>query len=113
MAVTNGDGPEPGPSYSSMLIRACSEIVAELLSAHERGKNVNLNGLIGKTSKKHKLKQMPRLVDVIAAVPPEAKDILLPKLRAKPVRTASGIGEHLPHSVAVGIAERFEQPSWR
>ena len=33
----------------------------------------------------------PRLVDIIAAVPPEHKKTLLPKLKAKPVRTASGI----------------------
>ena len=32
-----------------------------------------------------------RLVDIIAAVPPEHKKTLLPKLKAKPVRTASGI----------------------
>jgi histone acetyltransferase (RNA polymerase elongator complex component) len=31
------------------------------------------------------------LVDIIAAVPPDLKPILLPKLRAKPIRTASGI----------------------
>lgn len=38
---------------------------------------------------------VPRLVDIISAVPQEVKDILLPKLRAKPVRTASGVsGDH-------------------
>jgi len=30
-------------------------------------------------------------VDIIAAVPSDHKKILLPKLRAKPIRTASGV----------------------
>ena len=33
----------------------------------------------------------PKLVDIIAAVPEEFREALLPRLRAKPVRTASGI----------------------
>jgi elongator complex protein 3 len=37
---------------------------------------------------------VPRLVDIISAVPQEVRDILLPKLRAKPVRTASGVRSH-------------------
>lgn len=42
-------------------------------------------------SSKYGLDSSPRLVDIIAAVPQEAKKILLPKLRAKPIRTASGV----------------------
>jgi hypothetical protein len=34
---------------------------------------------------------MPRLTDIIAAVPAQHKKALLPKLKCKPVRTASGI----------------------
>lgn len=43
-------------------------------------------------SSKYGLDTSPRLVDIIAAVPAEAKKILLPKLKAKPIRTASGVG---------------------
>jgi histone acetyltransferase (RNA polymerase elongator complex component) len=33
----------------------------------------------------------PKLVEIIAAVPEEFRQVLLPQLKAKPVRTASGI----------------------
>jgi elongator complex protein 3 len=74
------------------MIRCCAEIVKVLSEAHDEGKDVSLNAVRSKVAKKHKLKQVPRLVDIIAAVPPELADILIPKLKAKPVRTASGVG---------------------
>lgn len=37
---------------------------------------------------------MPRLVDIISAVPEEHKKALLPKLKARPIRTASGVRSH-------------------
>ncbi|KAF5096745.1 hypothetical protein D0Z03_001561 [Geotrichum reessii] len=42
-------------------------------------------------SKKYKLKAQPRLTDIISSIPDQYKKYLLPKLKAKPVRTASGI----------------------
>lgn len=42
-------------------------------------------------SRKYGLQRSPKLVEMIAAVPEEHRAILLPQLRAKPVRTASGI----------------------
>ena len=47
--------------------------------------------LKGQIASKYGLSTQPRLVDIIAAVPPAHKKALLPKLKAKPVRTASGI----------------------
>ncbi|XP_073442436.1 elongator complex protein 3 isoform X1 [Dendrobates tinctorius] len=44
-----------------------------------------------KTSAKYGLSAQPRLVDIIAAVPPQYRKVLVPKLKAKPIRTASGI----------------------
>ncbi|SCV66889.1 BQ2448_5535 [Microbotryum intermedium] len=76
---------------AEITIRCCSEIVRRLLEAHHSGESINLNALKASVSKKHSSKIVPRLVDIIAAVPHEVKQILLPKLRAKPVRTASGI----------------------
>ena len=40
---------------------------------------------------KYKLKQQPRLTDIISSIPDQHKKYLIPKLKAKPVRTASGI----------------------
>lgn len=42
-------------------------------------------------SRKYGLSRAPKLVEMIAAVPEEHRALLLPQLRAKPVRTASGI----------------------
>lgn len=42
-------------------------------------------------SKKFGFGGVPRLVDIISAIPDEYKKALLPKLRARPIRTASGV----------------------
>ncbi|WBW73964.1 elongator complex tRNA uridine(34) acetyltransferase subunit Elp3 [Schizosaccharomyces osmophilus] len=76
-----------------MKAKACTEIVAELIASENQNKVINLNALKMRISKKHQLPESPRLTDIIAAIPPDAylKDSLMRKLRAKPVRTASGI----------------------
>ncbi|MBW0499606.1 hypothetical protein O181_039321 [Austropuccinia psidii MF-1] len=76
---------------STLLIKTCADIISELVKSHQEGNNVNLNAVRQKVAKRNKCSQLPRLVDIIAAVPPDLKSILLPKLRAKPIRTASGI----------------------
>uniref|UniRef100_A0A914YEP4 Elongator complex protein 3 n=1 Tax=Panagrolaimus superbus TaxID=310955 RepID=A0A914YEP4_9BILA len=67
------------------------EIVAELVKAQKEGRDVNLNRLKCQISQRYGVKSQPKLIDIIAAVPHDYKDLLLPKLKAKPVRTASGI----------------------
>ncbi|GMT05057.1 hypothetical protein PENTCL1PPCAC_27231, partial [Pristionchus entomophagus] len=68
-----------------------NEIVAALIAANEAGKDVNLNRLKCDISQKHGLSSQPKLVDIIAGVPAQYKNVLVPKLKAKPIRTASGI----------------------
>ncbi len=68
-----------------------NEIVRELISASEEDRDVNLNEVKKRLCAKHGLDTSPRLVDIIAAVPAEHRKALLPRLRAKPVRTASGV----------------------
>ncbi|KAK9888357.1 hypothetical protein WA026_000611 [Henosepilachna vigintioctopunctata] len=68
-----------------------AEIIQELVKAQKERRNVNLNSLKNKTSSKYGLESSPRLVDIIAAVPLEHRKYLVPKLLAKPIRTASGI----------------------
>lgn len=67
------------------------EIIQELVVAHEKQKDVDLNRMKSRISSKYGLDTSPRLVDIIAAVPIDAKHFLLPKLRAKPIRSASGV----------------------
>eukprot|EP00055_Hartaetosiga_balthica_P009424 m.37522 g.37522 ORF g.37522 m.37522 type:complete len:570 (-) comp6740_c1_seq1:4191-5900(-) len=73
------------------MYKVVSEIVSELIASHEQEKDVNLNALKQRISRKYNLSSAPRLVDIISAVPMAYKKVLVPKLRAKPVRTASGI----------------------
>jgi elongator complex protein 3 len=76
---------------ATRLVKTATEIVKELISEVKRGKEPNLQSVRSRISKKFKLSIQPRLVDIIAAVPDEWKQTLNPILRAKPVRTASGI----------------------
>ena len=70
---------------------AIGELVSKLVSNVKAGKNVNLNALVKQVGLKYKLKRIPKLVEIIAALPDEHRSELLPQLRAKPVRTASGV----------------------
>jgi len=50
-----------------------------------------LNEIRSKISKKFAFGGVPRLVDIISAIPDDYKKALLPKLKARPIRTASGV----------------------
>uniref|UniRef100_A0A8C3QFQ1 Elongator complex protein 3 n=1 Tax=Cyanoderma ruficeps TaxID=181631 RepID=A0A8C3QFQ1_9PASS len=76
---------------AELMVMTIADIIRQLLEAHEQGRDVDLNRLKTKTSARYGLPAQPRLVDIIAAVPPQFRKVLLPKLKAKPVRTASGI----------------------
>ncbi|XP_043917789.1 elongator complex protein 3 isoform X2 [Protopterus annectens] len=78
-------------SHAELMMMTVADVIKQLIDAHEKGKDVNLNKLKTKTASKYGLSAQPRLVDIIAAVPPQYKKILVPKLKAKPIRTASGI----------------------
>lgn len=82
-------GRESAPA--DLIVRACGEIVHELVRALQEGRHVNLNALKGRVSKQYGLSTQPKLVEIIAAIPEEHRALLLPRLKAKPVRTASGI----------------------
>ncbi|XP_075729263.1 elongator complex protein 3 isoform X1 [Rhipicephalus microplus] len=80
-----------GVSQEALKVKVISEIIKELLAAQKERKDVNLNSVKCQISSKYGLSSQPKIVDIIAAMPPEYKKVLLPKLKAKPVRTASGI----------------------
>jgi len=84
-----------GLSREERMVMVIGEIIQDLVKSHDEGKDVNLNKLKTKISSKYGLETTPRLVDIIAAVPNEYKKSLLPKLKAKPIRTASGVSHLL------------------
>ncbi|XP_018590568.1 elongator complex protein 3 [Scleropages formosus] len=78
-------------SRAELMMMTIADVIKQLVEAHEEGKDINLNKVKTKTSAKYGLSAQPRLVDIIAAVPPQYRRALVPKLKAKPIRTASGI----------------------
>lgn len=72
-------------------IKVVTEIVNKLISAYDKKEPVNLSKLKQDIGKKYKVPTLPKLVEIIASLPENYKDKLTPFLKAKPVRTASGI----------------------
>lgn len=80
-----------GPSQAEILLRTTSHIASSLIKAHESNTTISLNVLRAQASKKYGFGGVPRLVDIISAIPDEWRKVLLPRLKARPVRTASGV----------------------
>ncbi|XP_071386948.1 elongator complex protein 3 [Centroberyx affinis] len=78
-------------SRAELMMMTIADVIKQLVDAHEEGKDINLNKVKTQTSAKYGLSAQPRLVDIIAAVPQHYRRALVPKLKAKPIRTASGI----------------------
>ena len=72
-------------------LSAVAEIVAELVSAYKEKKTLNLSRLKAETSSRYGLSTIPTLVDIMAGIPEQHRAELVPYLRVKPIRTASGI----------------------
>ncbi|XP_055970055.1 elongator complex protein 3 [Sorex fumeus] len=78
-------------SPAELMMLTIGDVIQQLVEAHEQGKDIDLNKVKTRTAAKYGLSAQPRLVDIIAAVPPQYRKVLVPKLKAKPIRTASGI----------------------
>lgn len=87
------NAPKASPKVDQMAdkVKTISEIVAALVQAHNEGKNVNVSKLKSQISSKNKLTVSPKTVDIIAAIPDAYRKVLIPRLKTKPVRTASGV----------------------
>ena len=68
-----------------------SHVVTELMKAYDSGTSLNFTKLKSQAARKYKLQGIPKVADIIAALPRSHKDKLMPYLRQKPVRTASGV----------------------
>lgn len=83
------------PAISQALAKqnAIADIVSQLVRHVDSGSGTKINVTEVKTSaaKRHGLSDYPKQVDILAAVPASHKQQLSSYLKAKPVRTASGI----------------------
>ena len=73
------------------IIKTIAEIVTNLIKSYEKNEPIDIVKLKSKISKKYKLKNMPKIVDIINSIPENYKHKLTPYLKVKPVRTASGV----------------------
>ena len=71
--------------------QAIADIVSELIRLTEAGEKPSLSSLKQSAAKRHRLQDYPKQVEIIAAVPASHRAALAPVLKAKPVRSASGI----------------------
>jgi elongator complex protein 3 len=70
---------------------AISKLVTELISAYDAGSTLNFTKLKGEISRKYQLLGIPKMSDILQAIPLEYRSRLHPFLQTKPVRTASGV----------------------
>jgi elongator complex protein 3 len=88
-AAAAAAGPPLSPADARV---ACvADIVKALKAAFDARARVNVTKLKTAIASKYGLSSSPKLMELIAAVPEDYRDKLAPYLRAKPVRTASGI----------------------
>ena len=78
-------------SKSSSYALAVSFVVQELIQSYEAGASLNLTQLKGRASKQFHLRGIPRMSDILQALPLHYRSKLWPYLLTKPVRTASGV----------------------
>jgi elongator complex protein 3 len=86
------------PPENERYMRACADVASALVEDYESQldgkmpkKDLNLNALRNTIAKKHFLRNTPPLTAIINAVPEHYKKYILPRLVAKPIRSASGI----------------------
>ena len=65
--------------------------MSELIQSHNQGKKTNVVKIKQQCAKRNGMQGLPKLTQIIAAVPEQYKKVIVPLLLAKPVRTASGI----------------------
>eukprot|EP01006_Ploeotia_vitrea_P026762 TRINITY_DN59708_c0_g1_i1.p1 TRINITY_DN59708_c0_g1~~TRINITY_DN59708_c0_g1_i1.p1 ORF type:complete len:582 (-),score=27.01 TRINITY_DN59708_c0_g1_i1:112-1857(-) len=81
-----------GLTREEVRVKIVGEIAHELVTAHSQGDtDVDLADVKRKVGNKYRVTEMPKLVEIMAAIPEEHRPALIPLLRAKPVRTASGV----------------------
>ena len=62
-------------SRDELLLLCIGDVIAELVQAHQEGRDVNLNKTKTRIASKYGLSTSPRLVDIIAAVPSQYKKV--------------------------------------
>ncbi|CEH16781.1 histone acetyltransferase elp3 [Ceraceosorus bombacis] len=88
-------GPKPGSSKegntAENLVRVCAEVASLLVQAYDKGLPLEVNLFRKQACKKHGYSGIPRMTEVIASIPDSHRKSIIPLIKAKPIRSASGI----------------------
>ena len=87
----SGRSPRTAQEIAQASAACVAEIVQRLVKAYDAHAQVSIERLKSSLTSKYGLPTVPRLIDLIAGIPEDYREKLTPFLRAKPVRTASGI----------------------
>ena len=80
-------------SRDELLLLCIGDVIAELVQAHQDGRDVNLNKTKTRIASKYGLETSPRLVDIIAAVPSQYKKVEnINKIWISNFSSSSGVG---------------------
>jgi elongator complex protein 3 len=90
-SVSIGNSAAALSSHKSSYALAVSHVVTELIQAYDAGDTLNFTKLKGTAARKYKLRGIPKLADILQALPISYRAKLWPFLQTKPVRTASGV----------------------
>lgn len=90
-ASTNVTSLVAPPSAALARVAAVNEIAKTLMKAYDEKGKLNVMRLKGQISSKYNLQSMPKMMEILAALPEGYREKLAPFLRAKPVRSASGV----------------------
>lgn len=98
------------PDQKVARIRVLGEIVKTLVECHKSSKPIKLPKIKSRICKKYGLQKEPKLLELIPLIPEEYRSFILPHIKVKPVRTASGIAviavmskpHRCPHIVLTG-----------
>ena len=94
MTKAKAKAPKKTPSGSNdpaVVYKSLQEIVNVIVQAHKEAKSINLTRIKSEICAKNRCATQPKTVDIINAIPDEYKKALISKIKAKPVRTASGV----------------------
>lgn len=89
--TTTSNGGSSASTHKSNYALAVSHVVTELIKAYDAGDTLNFTKLKGTAARKYKLQGIPKLADILQALPIAYRAKLWPFLQTKPVRTASGV----------------------
>ena len=82
---------KPQQDHAIATLKTISEVITELINKYEAKEPIHLVRLVNDISRKNHIPKPPKVVEIISALPENYKNKLIPYLKVKPVRTASGI----------------------